>query len=78
MNKCISCDWYRPKTSFCGYYLKGVEKAIEFCDFCRMRRGEWLSYCPNTSTCSECGFIVPDWFVSNFKYCPNCGSRMVE
>lgn len=43
-----------------------------------LKCGKWLNYCPNVSICSECAYIGPDWFVSKFRYCPNCGARMVE
>ena len=55
MNKCNPCDWYRPKTSFCEYYLKGAETAVNFCPHCRseneeqptidaetVRQGNWI------------------------------------
>lgn len=42
------------------------------------KQGEWMSYSPCTCICSVCSFIVSDWFVSKFRYCPNCGARMDE
>ena len=40
MNKCNSCDWYYPKTSFCEYYLKGVEQVVLLCPHCRNKNEE--------------------------------------
>ena len=32
------------------------------------------------ATCSECGFIKPmiEYHIGQYKYCPNCGTKMQE
>lgn len=47
-----------------------------------VRHGRWIE-CHDDSdwiVCSECGkpFNIIDNCTEEFKYCPNCGARMVE
>ncbi len=52
------------------YDIKTFPKA----DVAPVRRGRWIEYLKNLGECSECGEIV----AIRSKYCPNCGSSMLE
>ena len=40
--------------------------------------GHWESYCYQNNSCSVCGYIIADSDTDEYKYCPNCGARMVS
>ena len=50
-----------------------------------VRHGHWIEHdediCSNEAECSECHKRIghsglPDRFLREFKYCPNCGAKM--
>ena len=46
-----------------------------------IRHGHWIDASSGYAfnfCCSECGFIVHEQFILNYKYCPNCGANMDE
>lgn len=67
-------------------FLEGDDRSICYniiqkqptVDAVPVKHGKWMSYCPETSVCSACSFILSDWIVNKFRYCPNCGARMDE
>ena len=42
------------------------------------KTGHWESYCYQNNSCSVCGYIIADSDTDEYKYCPNCGARMVS
>ena len=40
------------------------------------KKGEWIENSPVTEKCDQCGYVIRDWFVSQFNFCPNCGADM--
>jgi len=57
------------------------------CDECEVTKsqepktGHWIDMTSGyafNDKCSECGYIVHIQFINEYKYCPNCGRRMVE
>lgn len=40
------------------------------------KMGKWIASSPVTCRCDQCGYVIRDWFVSQFGFCPNCGSPM--
>ena len=45
------------------------------------RTGHWIDMTSGyafNDKCSKCGYIVNIQFIDEYKYCPNCGCRMVE
>lgn len=42
------------------------------------KKGEWIENSPVTEKCDQCGYVIRDWFVSQFNFCPNCGAFMME
>ena len=45
------------------------------------RIGHWIDMTSGytfNDKCSKCGYIVNIQFIDEYKYCPNCGCRMVE
>ena len=44
----------------------------------KRKKGEWIENSPVTEKCDQCGYVIRDWFVSQFNFCPNCGAFMME
>lgn len=42
------------------------------------KTGHWKSYCYQNNSCSVCEYIIADSDTDEYKYCPNCGARMVS
>ena len=42
------------------------------------KTGKWIKYCYQNLSCSNCGYIAADTDIDEYKYCPNCGCRMIE
>ena len=45
------------------------------------KTGHWIDMTSGyafNDKCSKCGYIVNIQFIDEYKYCPNCGCRMVE
>ena len=42
------------------------------------KKGKWIEYCYQNLSCSNCGYIVADTDIDEYKYCPNCGAKMTE
>jgi rubrerythrin len=40
-------------------------------------KGKWKEYCYQNYICSNCNYIVADTDIDEYKYCPNCGVKMV-
>lgn len=40
------------------------------------KKGKWIYNSPVTMKCDQCEYVVRDWFVKQFRYCPSCGARM--
>ena len=40
------------------------------------KKGEWIYNSPVTMKCDQCEYVVRDWFVKQFRYCPLCGADM--
>lgn len=59
-------DEYIPKMKeACGMAIKALEQ--------EPKTGHWID-----GVCSECGYIGDEEvFGGKFKYCPNCGAKMV-
>ena len=59
-----------------GAYLDGYEKGKEEK---QTNTAEWITYPYNEVKCSNCDYDLWGNLISakdEFKYCPNCGSRM--
>ena len=58
--------------------LLGVERSIKALPPAQPERkkGEWIENSPVTEKCDQCGYVIRDWFVSQFNFCPNCGCQM--
>lgn len=62
------------------FHFKDHECDIEFVP---LKTGKWMfEEYPDgyySSICSNCGLHSPEEaFLQNWKYCPNCGARMIE
>jgi len=42
------------------------------------KTGKWISNSPLTEKCDQCGFVIADWKVEDYHYCPNCGAKMED
>lgn len=42
----------------------------------KANEGKWIEYCYQNLSCSNCGYIVADTDIDEYKYCPNCGAKM--
>lgn len=40
------------------------------------KKGKWVDNSPVTCKCDQCGYVIRDWFVNQFGFCPNCGADM--
>lgn len=40
------------------------------------KKGKWIYNSPVTMKCDQCEYVVRDWFVKQFRYCPSCGADM--
>lgn len=40
------------------------------------KTGKWIYNSPVTMKCDQCEYVVRDWFVKQFRYCPSCGADM--
>lgn len=40
------------------------------------KKGHWERFADDYKKCSKCEAIV--MFYHNYKYCPNCGAKMIE
>lgn len=64
----------------CGYHVTALRMGIKALE--QEKTGHWIiTSLSNMAYCSECDYLfrdVPASIVKHFKYCPNCGIRMVE
>ena len=42
------------------------------------KTGRWITHCYQNCKCSMCGYIISEYDSEEFKFCPNCGSKMHE
>lgn len=42
----------------------------------KQKAGKWIEHCYQNLSCSNCGYIVADTDIDEYKYCPNCGAKM--
>ncbi len=59
-------DFVQEDDDYCSWGVKWTE------DMC----GKWKEKNSHTRYCSECGFEETIWRTSEYKFCPNCGTRM--
>lgn len=72
----------KPLAPIIGEYSKAMYEKTEDCiltvDAARVVRGRWVAETERTghyAHCSECGCRCAG-YIPNYKYCPNCGSKM--
>ena len=81
---CVTCEWSKD----------GHSAGTEECHLCmwesqyKPKIGHWIKYCiPRCGEqhykCTSCGYYINfgQWgelYTKEFKYCPNCGVKMVE
>lgn len=86
-NRCKNSPPLIGTCSFDNATLRGELVNFPAADVEPVRHGHWIEHDEDTwsneAECSEChkriGYSgLPDRFLKEFKYCPNCGAKMEE
>jgi hypothetical protein len=85
---CHDCKEYDHDKHCCPRYNGVIRKTVEEIKQPKIRTGHWIKYgIPRCGEqhykCTLCGYYINfgQWgelYTKEFKYCPNCGCRMVE
>lgn len=59
-------DFVQEDDDYCPWGVKWTEDLY----------GKWKEKNSHTQYCSECGFEETVWRTSEYKFCPNCGTKM--
>ena len=79
-----SDEWYVPDNPsdkvVVSYWMPCPEQPEDFesgAQYVRpVVKGKWLPEYPTTHVCSNCRYVVGDYKLSSYKYCPSCGADM--
>ena len=71
----IRCGWFTEEAYDAVAALLGETPTV---DAVEVEHGEWIptKYMIPSVMCSECSYTVGKEYEMEFKYCPNCGTKM--
>ena len=80
----MTCTWEKMANGYrteCAFYMPPTEEVTPQ----ELRKGRWIECMPGGAEewcykCSECNFwkYKKSINLSKFKFCPNCGAKMIE
>lgn len=41
------------------------------------KTGRWITHCYQNCKCSMCGYVISEYDSEEFKFCPNCGAKIL-